>query len=85
VLAKFVLANTPQWSEDRIRKAMSRGESSTLRLTEPIPVVIAYETTLVKEGEIYFFEDIYGLDRRLDAALRQQTRYASSPQRLTND
>ena len=85
VLAKFVLANTPQWSEDRIRKAMSRGESSTLRLTEPIPVVIAYETTLVKEGEIYFFEDIYGLDRRLDAALRQQTRYASSTQRLTND
>lgn len=85
-LARFVLGNMPQWGEERIKKAMSRGESSTLRLTEPIPVVIAYETTLVKEGEIYFFEDIYGLDRQLDAALRQRTRYASSlPQRLTHD
>ncbi len=85
-LAKFVLGNLPQWSEERIKKAMSRGESSTLRLTEPIPVVIAYETTLVKEGGVYFFEDIYGLDRRLDAALRQHTRYASfAPHRLTDD
>ncbi|MCX7255479.1 MAG: L,D-transpeptidase family protein [Polaromonas sp.] len=84
-LAKFVLGNMPQWSEERIKKAMNRGESSTLRLTEPIPVVIAYETALVKDGAIYFFEDIYGLDRRLDAALHQQTRYASSSQRLLND
>ena len=77
-LAKFVLGNMPQWSEERIKKAMSKGESSTLRLTEPIPVVIAYETALVKDGGVYFFEDIYGLDRRLDAALRQHTRDTSS-------
>lgn len=73
-LAKFVLEGLPAWSEDRIRQAMGRGESSTLRLTEPVPVLIAYGTTLVKEGRIYFFEDIYGLDRQLDAALRQRAR-----------
>lgn len=70
-LAKFVLKNMPEWTEERIRQAMSRGESATLRLAEPVPVLIAYGTSLVKEGRIYFFEDIYGLDRRLDAALRQ--------------
>jgi murein L,D-transpeptidase YcbB/YkuD len=73
-LAKFVLQGMPAWSEDRIRKAMERGESATLRLTEPVPVLITYGTTLVKEGRIYFFEDIYGLDRVLDAALRQHAR-----------
>ena len=73
-LAKFVLEGMPEWTEDRIRKAMDKGESATLRLAEPVPVLIAYGTTLVKEGRIYFFDDIYGLDRVLDAALRQHAR-----------
>jgi len=72
-LAKFVLQGMPDWTEDRIRQAMGRGESATLRLAEPVPVLIAYGTALVKEGRIYFFQDIYGLDRLLDAALRQRT------------
>jgi murein L,D-transpeptidase YcbB/YkuD len=71
-LAKFVLKNAPEWTEARIEKAMNRGESTTLRLAEPVPVLITYGTTLVKESQTYFFEDIYGLDRQLDAALRQR-------------
>ncbi|MDP2256479.1 MAG: L,D-transpeptidase family protein [Polaromonas sp.] len=71
-LAKFVLKGMPEWTEERIQKAMSRGESATLRLAEPVPVLIAYGTALVKEGRIFFFEDIYGLDRLLDTALRQR-------------
>ena len=71
-LARFVLRNQPDWTEARIRQAMRRGESSTLRLAEPIPVLIAYATALVRDGRIYFFEDIYGLDRQLDVALRQR-------------
>lgn len=77
-LAKFVLKGMPEWTEDRIQKAMSRGQSATLRLAEPVPVLIAYGTTLVKEGRIFFLEDIYGLDRLLDAALRQRTQNLSS-------
>jgi murein L,D-transpeptidase YcbB/YkuD len=41
-----------------------------------VPVLIAYGTALVKEGRVHFFDDIYGHDRRLDAALRQQVRPA---------
>jgi len=73
-LAQFVLRNMPEWTEDRIRKAMGRGESATLKLTEPVPVLIAYGTALVKEGRTFFFEDIYGLDRLLDDALRKHSR-----------
>ena len=70
-LAKFVLRNMPEWTEERIRQAMGRGESATLRLVEPVRVLIAYGTTLVKDGRVHFFEDIYRQDRLLDAALRK--------------
>jgi murein L,D-transpeptidase YcbB/YkuD len=70
-LALFVLQDRPEWSEARIRAAMSEGDPMTLRLAGPIPVLIAYGTALVKEGRVHFYDDIYGQDRRLDAALRE--------------
>jgi murein L,D-transpeptidase YcbB/YkuD len=73
-LARFVLQDQPEWTEARIRQAMADGPSFTLRLAEPVPVVIAYGTALVKDGKLHFFEDLYGHDRRLDAALREHTR-----------
>ena len=72
-LAQFVLQAMPEWTEERIRAAMAQGTSATLRLSEPLPVLIAYGTSLVKNGRIHFFEDIYGHDRRLDAALQRRT------------
>ena len=71
-LATFVLQDMPQWTEARIREAMSAGRSSTLRLDQPLPVLITYGTVLVKGGKAYFFDDIYGLDRVLDDALRRR-------------
>ena len=51
-LAKFVLHDMPQWNEERIQQAMAKGESATLRLAEPVRVLIAYGTALVKDGRI---------------------------------
>ncbi|WP_205754819.1 murein L,D-transpeptidase [Azoarcus sp. DD4] len=74
-LAKFVLAGDPAWDETRIREAMEAGKSRTLRLAEPLPVLIAYGTALVKQdGRTYFFPDIYGHDALLDEALRNRGR-----------
>lgn len=73
-LAQFVLQDMPEWTEERIRQAMGRGESATLRLARPVPVLLAYGTVIVKAGRIHFFDDIYGHDRRLDAALRERSR-----------
>jgi murein L,D-transpeptidase YcbB/YkuD len=72
-LAKFVLQDDPEWSEQRIRDAMTRGQSSTVRLKEPLPVVIAYSTVVVKGGKPHFLRDLYGHDRLLDQALRQHS------------
>lgn len=72
-LAKFVFQDMPEWSESRILEAMAKGESKTIRLKEPLPVVIAYSTTLVKnDGKVYFFADIYGNDKLLDEELRKR-------------
>ncbi|NYT24185.1 L,D-transpeptidase family protein [Alcaligenaceae bacterium] len=70
-LARFVLKNKPEWTAERIEEAMGRGQSRTLRLDEPIPVLIAYSTVVVKDGgKVYFFPDIYQQDARLEQALR---------------
>jgi L,D-transpeptidase YcbB len=70
-LAQFALHGMPEWTEERIRQAMRRGESTALRLAEPVPVLIAYGTVIVKAGRTHFFDDIYGHDHRLDAALNE--------------
>lgn len=70
-LAKFVLQDQPEWTEERIREAMGSGQSKTLRLKHPVPVVIAYGTVIVKaDRKVYFFDDVYGNDKILDAALK---------------
>ncbi len=76
-LAQFVLQNEPQWTEQRIRDAMSQGRSRTIQLEQPLPVVIAYSTVVAKHGAVYFFPDIYGHDKLLDAALRESIRARS--------
>ena len=72
-LAQFVLQDEPEWTQEKIREAMENGKSRTIRLKTPVMVVIAYGTAIVKQrgGPIYFYNDIYGHDRRLEAALRQ--------------
>ena len=71
-LARFVLRDEPGWTEDRIRAAMDKGDSSVLRLSQPLPVLIAYSTVIVKGGRVFFYPDLYGHDRLLDQALRRR-------------
>jgi murein L,D-transpeptidase YcbB/YkuD len=70
-LAKFVLQDDPDWPEERIRAAMASGQSSTLRLAQPVTVLIAYSTVVAKAGRLFFYPDLYGHDRLLARALRQ--------------
>jgi len=72
-LAQFVLQDEPAWTEERIRQAMEKGESNTLRLVQPLPVLIAYTTVIVKKNRVFFYPDLYGHDRLLDQALRQHS------------
>lgn len=72
-LAQFILINQPEWTTARIQSAMQAGKSNTIKLDEPIPVVLAYSTVVVKNNKTYFFPDIYGQDKLLDQALLRHT------------
>ena len=62
-LAAWVLRDLPEWTPARIRAAIEGTETVTVKLAEPIPVLLQYGTAVVEEnGEVHFFDDIYGRD-----------------------
>jgi murein L,D-transpeptidase YcbB/YkuD len=72
-LARFVLQDDPAWTTERIAQSMAAGVSRTIRLRDPLPVLIAYNTVVVRQGMVHFYDDLYGHDRRLDDALRARS------------
>lgn len=62
-LARFALADQPDWTPGRISAAMSAGEPLRVELKEPVRVYVVYGTAIALEsGEVLFFDDVYGLD-----------------------
>jgi murein L,D-transpeptidase YcbB/YkuD len=72
-LAAHVLRDQPAWTVERIHEAMDDGEDNVrINLSRPVPVCIVYTTAITREnGEVYFYSDIYGLDKTLDQLLRK--------------
>lgn len=68
-LAEFVLG--PQgWTREEIERAMQGPNNRSVRLREPVSVLLFYTTAVVQgDGEVHFFDDIYGLDRALEERL----------------
>ncbi len=71
-LARFVLADQPEWTEARLDEQMAgEGFPQRIRLTRPLRVMLIYATAVAAEdGRVLFFEDIYGHDARLARLLR---------------
>jgi murein L,D-transpeptidase YcbB/YkuD len=70
-LARFVLRGTPgDWTGERIVAAMNGARTLRVTVTHPVHVLILYGTAVASEdGQLHFFDDIYGQDRRLQALL----------------
>jgi murein L,D-transpeptidase YcbB/YkuD len=74
-LASWVLG----WPVDRVRQAMQQGgDNQEAKLDRPLPVYIAYFTTYLKDGQLYFGNDVYDRDRDVVAAM--QARAGQSPE-----
>jgi murein L,D-transpeptidase YcbB/YkuD len=76
-LAAFLLRDQPKWSLENIHHAMQSGpDNRQVNLTKPVPVVIVYLTAIVEEdGQVYFYNDIYGRDAMLNGALAKGLPY----------
>jgi len=71
-LARFLLRDQIDWTEARIRAAAGAGVPTTVRLRRRVPVLITYATAVARQnGDVFFYQDIYGHDRTLDRLLRK--------------
>ncbi|HET9864501.1 MAG TPA: L,D-transpeptidase family protein [Steroidobacteraceae bacterium] len=71
-LAAYLLKDTPgDWTTDAIEAATCANVTRIVRLAKPVPVYILYGTAVADAGQVLFFDDIYGYDRRLDALLKR--------------
>ena len=74
-LAEWVLREQSDWSRDRVIAAMHGTESISVKVKRQIQVVTMYSTaTVMKNGEVHFFQDIYGEDASLEKELAAQPR-----------
>ncbi len=72
-LAEFLLRDEPDWPRSRIEQALRTPVAQRINLRKPVRVFIFYATAIATEsGQVLFFEDLYGHDRRLKALLERR-------------
>ena len=60
-LAEWVLG----WDGGRVSDAMHGGDNRTFRVPQKIPVYIVYFTAYMRDGQLYFSDDVYSRDETL--------------------
>jgi len=79
-LAEYVLRDSPEWTRERILAAMNSDTPLIVNLKNHIRVFIVYGTAMATEqGNILFFDDIYGHDERLEQALDARRGHTAAP------
>jgi L,D-transpeptidase YcbB len=67
-LAETVLA--ADWTRDALNDAIATGETQTIALSDPLPVLLVYLTAALNaDGDVAYADDIYRRDAALVAAL----------------
>jgi murein L,D-transpeptidase YcbB/YkuD len=64
-MARYVLRDQPEWTDEAIAAAMHAGVEKHVKLSAPIPVHILYFTAWVDQRDgVHFARDIYGYDAK---------------------
>jgi L,D-transpeptidase YcbB len=72
-LARYVLADQPSWTPEKIQEAMHGDEETIVKLRQPIPVYLGYWTARVSpDGILQFRNDVYGTDARQTQTLAER-------------
>lgn len=78
-MAQFLLAHQPGYSDEIIANIFSRERTKKsqkrVKLDKPVRIHLLYQTVSVDEdGILYFYDDVYGLDKKLLQQQKQQLR-----------
>jgi len=70
-LGEYVMRDEPGgWTHEKVEAAMNGGKTQRVNLQHPNRVLILYGTVIATEaGPIQFFDDLYGLDKKLEQQL----------------
>lgn len=71
-LARYVLRDQTEWTDDKITAAMQAGTERAVPLKQPLPIYLVYFTAWEENGTLRTVPDVYGLDRRQAAAANAQ-------------
>ena len=59
------------WTPEQVREAMHNGRDDRhVNLKQKVPVYIVYFTTFIRDGRLYFGNDLYNRDRPLVEAVK---------------
>jgi murein L,D-transpeptidase YcbB/YkuD len=84
-LADWILSEESGWPRERIEEAMEAADSTYVKLKNTIPVRTIYVTAVVQEdGEVNFFEDIYGRDATLEKELENELAGEAAAEQVTS-
>ncbi|MFL6245105.1 MAG: murein L,D-transpeptidase [Thermoanaerobaculia bacterium] len=78
-LAEWVLRGQESWSKEKIEAAINgKKDDVYVKIQRPIDVVITYATAVAREnGEVNFYQDIYGHDTQLARVLEPEQQGAA--------
>jgi len=71
-LAKYVLRDQPEWTDEKIDAAMHAGTERSVALKQPLPIYLVYFTAWEENGALERVPDVYGLDHRHSVAANSQ-------------
>ena len=78
-LAIAMLKDYPEWTTEKIDKAMDGTAETTFKLPTTVPIYITYFTTWVNEaGQVSFFQDVYDKDTEADKLLYPEDNVVSN-------
>lgn len=79
-LAELLLEDVEHWNAERIQRVLASGQTETVHLASPVPVLLFYWTAKADEsGTVDFRADIYGRDQRVLRALRKPFKFRALP------
>ena len=68
-MTEYLLDTKPEWTPERIKKAMHAGREEYVNVGKKVPVYIVYFTSWVDDqGKVHFRNDVYGHDKALAEA-----------------
>ncbi len=76
-LVRWVLADRPDWSPERIEAALAGTQETSVTVRSPLLVLLFYATAQVRsDGSVAFYEDVYGHDAALERTLAADVEHA---------